>query len=204
MIITCTTVPNIVQGAKYYKDFVRFGKIKNTKSLNFRKLTSDQLEDVHEWIRFGDDLNESIKFAINNLRGWRNVDIDAIFECGISVFNAKHGVPIFDNIDQVQSSVVRLNEPMYEVVGDVLSSFGQDAEPLIANITEINELTFDRRGMEQYIVGQLSDHYEYVDGEYDPTCADRIFPFWNSELNCNSYRYKGYTFTKPKSSDWIY
>ena len=203
MRITCTTNTSIVQGAKYYNDCVRFGEIKNTVSINYLKLNASQRSDVHDWLESGDDLIESIQFAVKNLRSWKNVDVDSIFESGISVFKAKRGVPIIENFDQAQSLAIRLNKQMFEVVGDVLATTGQDGEPLIANVREVNDLTFNKSAMEQYIINQLSHHYEVVTGEYDTSGeGDQIFSFWNSDYGCHEFVYKGVTFICPKSSEW--
>lgn len=118
--------------------YIRFGEIpKSGKSLNYMKLTSDQRNDV-AWMDHS-NLENEIRFVIENTRSWHNVDYDSLWEAGVSVFEESNGLPIIRNAEQARSLKNRIGYAIYIVEGERVGT-GDDGEPLlrIETATQIN------------------------------------------------------------------
>lgn len=101
--------------------FLRFGKIPESgKSINFLKMTNDQVDNFSFCVDIG-DMEQAYEY----------VPVDA-FEPGLSVFRvSQDGFPVLENMRQVFSVCARLEEPMYSVTGEEVEE-GNDGEPLIS------------------------------------------------------------------------
>ena len=131
------------QKEKEEQKFIRFGEIpKDERSLNYKKLTDEQKREITIEIEYLDE-DETPREAVESLMeysNWKDVDIEDIFEKGVSVYKQdENGLPIIENLDQAMSLAHRINSKAYSVTGTVVGT-GQDNEPLITGVkaTEVN------------------------------------------------------------------
>lgn len=122
------------------KKYIRFGEIPDCeRSLNYLKINFDQQEDI----RWSDKQPfDAAKWCKKNCNSWKNVDIESIFEPGVSVFDMdEDGNPVLDNEALSSSWSVREEQekPCYIVTGDVVGT-GQDGEPLLKNVRIIDKV----------------------------------------------------------------
>ena len=186
------------------KGYIRFGEYsKNEKSIDFTRLTSEQREDINDIIEYSSDeivdLEKKIKFYIENTRTWKNVDYDAIFEEGVSVFKSLNGLPVLENLTQAQSMAVRLDKKCFAVDGTIIGK-GHDDEPLLKNTVNM-QVSFDREQMENVIINALKDNFEIVEGKIEHG-SDKIYDFYDFKTNESSFVYCGLTFKNPKNKKW--
>lgn len=185
-------------------NFVRFGQIPDSqRSLNYLKLTGDQRADITDMLSDGDRTPyEAALWLKNNTRDWKNVDLDDIFEQGVSVFKAdSDGMPKIDNLDQAMSFAARIGQPLYSVKGKVIGT-GQDGEPLLtgasgkkANISNVK--------MQDKIISTLKKNFAEHQGTKDPSENENvIYSFTDWKTGEKSIMYMGIEFKKPKSSKW--
>lgn len=128
---------------------IRFGEIpKSGKSLNYMKLTGDQRNDV-AWMDHS-NLENEIRFAIENTRSWHNVDYDSLWEAGVSVFEESNGLPIIRNAEQSRSLKNRIGDVIYLVEGERVGT-GEDGEPLMS-ITNATKIEIDRAVLESLLM----------------------------------------------------
>lgn len=122
------------------KKYIRFGEIPDCeRSLNYLKINFDQQEDI----RWSDKQPfDAAKWCKKNCNSWKNVDIESIFEPGVSVFDMdENGKPVLNNEALSSSWNVRKEQkkPCYIVTGDVVG-IGQDGEPLLKNVKVIDKV----------------------------------------------------------------
>lgn len=129
--------------------YIRFGEIpKSGKSLNYMKLTGDQRNDV-AWMDHS-NLENEIRFVIENTRSWNNVDYDSLWEAGVSVFEESNGLPVIRNAEQSRSLKNRIGDVIYLVEGERVGT-GEDGEPLI-NITSTTKIDIDKAVLESLLM----------------------------------------------------
>lgn len=129
--------------------YIRFGEIpKSGKSLNYMKLTGDQRNDV-AWMDHS-NLENEIRFVIENTRSWHNVDYDSLWEAGVSVFEESNGLPVIRNAEQSRSLKNRIGDVIYLVEGERVGT-GEDGEPLI-NITSTTKIDIDKAVLESLLM----------------------------------------------------
>jgi len=194
----------VVTGAKNADGYVRFGDFSEGGSLNYRKLTARQREDLSDLLEPGEDPREAMeRWKRNGDRTWKDADIDSLYEEGVSVFKAKNGVPIAENLTQAQSMAVRMDgRQMYEVDGKPQKNTGQDGEPVLNGITGKRELKYNKEKIEKNLISQMKKHYTDIQGDYDPSATDQIHTFWDDTKKKRTVSYKGYTFSGAKSKEW--
>lgn len=127
---------------------IRFGEIpKSGKSLNYMKLTGDQRSDVADMDH--ENLENEIKFYIENCSSWKHVIYDELWETGVSVFEEKDGLPVISNIEQALSLKNRIGKAIYLVEGEKVGT-GEDGEPLL-KITSAEKIEIDSSILESLV-----------------------------------------------------
>lgn len=127
---------------------IRFGEIpKSGRSLNYRRLTGDQRNDVSEMDH--DNLEVQIRFYIENVNSWKNVNFDDLWETGVSVFEERDGLPVISNREQVLSLKNRIGDAIYLVEGEKVGT-GEDGEPLL-KITSAEKIEIDNSILESLV-----------------------------------------------------
>lgn len=131
--------------------YIRFGEIpKSGKSLNYMKLTGDQRNDV-AWMDHS-NLENEIRFVIENTRSWHNVDYDSLWEVGVSVFEEKDGLPVITNERLSNSLKNRIGDVIYLVDGERVGT-GQDGEPLL-RITSATRVEIDADTLSSLLINE--------------------------------------------------
>lgn len=127
---------------------IRFGEIpKSGRSLNYRRLTGDQRNDVSEMDH--DNLEVQIRFYIENVNSWKNVNFDDLWEAGVSVFEERDGLPVISNREQALSLKNRIGDAIYLVEGEKVGT-GEDGEPLL-KITSAEKIEIDNSILESLV-----------------------------------------------------
>lgn len=175
--------------------FMRFGTLPTSgKSLNFLKLSKSQRDDVFDRIDDGDTPEEALQYCKDNYNSWKNVNIDDLYESGVSVFKAdKDGLPILENMQQVQSAATRIGDPVFSVSGKA-TGIGQDGEPVLSN-AKGQQVSISNEKIQNRIIDTLKANYQDVSGSFDPTANPKnVYNFVDSVM------YMGYEFKRPKKS----
>ena len=184
------------------ENYVRFGRAAGDKSINYRKLSFRQSEDVSFAISQGveplDYINQQIEIGTRN---WRGVNVEDIVEDGVSVFKAdKNGLPIIENMPQAMSLASRLDRKMYKVTGKVIGT-GQDGEPLIGGAKSA-PAQFNKADLQDRIINTLKENFGEWSGTKDETSDGQIRWFTDWRTGEKSCVFMGYEFKKPKSKKW--
>lgn len=132
--------------------YIRFGQIpKSGKSVNFIKLTFEQSEDFNYFLEnFGYEKAETV------------VPPDC-FEPGLSVFKmGKDGLPVLETLDQVQSLLIRLNDPAFEVSGNEVG-MGQDGEPLLDSVQIVKRRRFSQEKMIDHVLRVMISNFGHCE-----------------------------------------
>lgn len=134
------------------KKYIRFGGIpKNGKSINFIKMSFQE--------------KASFSWALENLgedAAYSEYVTEKALENGTSVFKiGKDGMPVLENLRQVNSLALRIGKPAYIVSGEEVGT-GNDGEPLVQNIKVGKERRFTEDELKEYILSFLSCNFMLV------------------------------------------
>ena len=146
--------------------YVRFGEIpKNGKSINFLKMTFQQLDDFK---LFMDDGKMEKAFSIVPEVAW---------ECGISAFKAdENNMPVLENLQQVSSLLSRLDCNAYILEGEQIGT-GNDAEPLVKLSGEAEKIELNEEALVALVLDFL--HSRFQNAVYSAADDEK-----NNSLNC--------------------
>lgn len=166
------------------KKFLRLGEIpKNGKSVNFLKMTNDQVDNFSFCAEMG-DMEQAYEY----------VPVDA-FEPGLSVFRiSQDGFPVIENMRQVFSMCARLEESMYFVTGEEIGE-GNDGEPLI-NVESMEPIVSIKEWLSDNI--QVTLRRNFLNASYDKTADlgnDEIHVFCTKGFE--EFCFNGWTFSSP-------
>ena len=183
--------------------FLRFGNAPaEGKSINFLKLTTEQRQDVMDMVSDGSTPEEAVKFLKANLNSWANVNVDELYEEGLSVFVAdKDGLPKLENLQQARSMASRIDKPLYSVQGTQIGT-GQDGEPLLKKYKMTN-MSVQKSALQNKILSSLKNNYLETSGKFDKNGdPHQILSFTDWNTGEKSVVYMGIEFKKPKSAKW--
>lgn len=168
------------------KKFLRFGEIpKNGKSINFLKMTNDQVDNFSFCAEIG-DMEQAYEY----------VPVDA-FEPGLSVFCvSQDGFPVIENMRLIISLCARLDEPVYIVTGEETGE-GNDGEPLV-EIDSVKPVEIAKDRLVSLVLDTLKQGF--AKAEYDDS-----MDFERNEINAfyttgvEEFCFNGWTFSDPVS-----
>ena len=151
--------------------YLRFGEIPpGNRSINFLKMKLSECKDF-SWRLENYGADETFgKYVPEN-----------VLEEGISVFRmSDDGMPILDNMQITMSLASRIEKPIYELTGEEVG-IGNDGEPLISNITEIERVYINQDVLANYIISVLARNFMKVTPpqEDDERNIDCIFEFYH-------------------------
>ena len=177
-------------------NYIRFGKIPTSEqSINYMSLSYDAMDSLRDDEELTPELAKWLK---ENDRDWRKVNLDNLFEKGVSVFKAdSKGMPIIDNMKQLISLSERVDKDIYSVKGKEVGT-GRDDEPLLKNVKS-QQVKLTQQQLENHIINTLKKNFKTVEGKLDRTASKSIHPYWSNEDNAFQFSYKGLTFKHPKN-----
>lgn len=165
--------------------YLRFGEIPiSRKSINFLKMTNQQIEDFSDCLRM-----RYFKEA------YEYVPQDA-YEPGLSVFEiSSEGLPLIGSMRQIISLSVRLEEPKFIVTGEKVGE-GNDSEPLI-NVESVKPIEIDKGKLIDLIQNTLRSNFSIVKYNKDEDFGtNKVHCFYIGEAP--EYCFNGWIFMNPK------
>ena len=183
--------------------YIRFGDLPTSgKSLNYLALSASQREDMTDLMEDGRTPEEAVEFAKKYYNSWKNVDTDAIFETGVSVFKMDaDGLPKIESLQQAQSVANRIGDTVFSVSGKKVG-IGQDGEPLLSNAKGKTISVSDTK-MQDKIINTLKKNFAESEGKKNVAGdANKIYEFTDLKTGQKEISYMGITFKKPKSNNW--
>ena len=174
--------------------YIRFGQIpKGGRSVNFIKLTFEQSEDFNFYLEnFGHEKAETV------------VPPDC-FEPGLSLFKmGKDGLPVLNTLDQVQSLLIRLNDPAFEVSGNEIGT-GQDREPLIDSLQIIKRRRFSQEKIINHVLRVMILNFGHCEKLPDEAGKDlSLHSFYRDEkINIVTGEKKASYLCPFDSAEWV-
>lgn len=165
--------------------YLRFGEIPvNEKSINFLKMSNQQVEDFSDCLRMGypEDAFELVP--------------EGAYESGLSVFEiGSEGLPLIESMRQIISLSVRLKEPKFIVTGEKVGE-GNDSEPLI-NIKSVKPIEIDKRKLIDLIQNTLRSNFSNVKyNKEEDFGTNEVHCFYTGEVP--EYCFNGWVFMDPK------
>ena len=166
------------------KKYIRFGNIpKNEKSINFLKMTLDQVADFSD---------------IEKIAGY-DAALEVVpaeaFENGVSVFETDgNGDPVLNNIELIKDFCERLSYTAFVVTGKEVGK-GQGGEPLITGIEILNDYKADP----QTIINEMKKRFKnYIFNKSETLTTDgKMHSFFDSKTGKIYYTFNGWTFSDP-------
>ena len=169
--------------------YLRFGKVpENGRSINWLALTPGQREDLTGSENPAKDILTYKRFA----RSWSRVNLDEVFEAGVSCFRQEDGLPVVTTIAEAISLAARIDGHMgdlFQVTGEEVG-IGTDGEPLV-KVESSERIMYDKNELVFCLIEQLKNHFEEVSGEVELTSSDSLNHFFTDG---EYYTYKGLTF----------
>lgn len=165
--------------------YLRFGKIPvNGKSINFLKMSNQEVEDFSDCLKMG-DIDQAFEY----------IPKDA-YESGLSVFEiGSEGLPLIESMRQIISLSVRLEEPKFIVTGEKVGQ-GNDSEPLI-NVKSVKPIEIDKRKLINLIQNTLKSNFSIVKyNKNEDFGTNEVHCFYTGEVP--EYCFNGWVFMDPK------
>lgn len=164
--------------------YLRFGKIPEIgKSINFFKMTNQQVEDFTFCIEI-DDIEQAYKY----------VPTEA-YEIGLSAFEMNSdGFPVINNMRSILSLCARLEEPIFLVDGEKVGE-GNDGEPLIT-AENVEPIEIEKEELIDLILKTLKRNFKIANyNSRDDFGDNMVFDFHIGDKI--EYCFNGWTFSDP-------